>query len=475
VTRVHLADLLPVAPGLADAPDPVEADAVVVDRVDHDSRAVEPGSLFACLRGATTDGHDHAPEAVRRGAVALLCERPLGLGVPEVRVADARIALGPVAARAAGDPSHHLTVVGVTGTNGKTTTTHLVRAIFDAAGRPCTVIGTLSGARTTPEATDLQRTLASELAAGAEAAAIEISSHALELHRIDGTRVAVAGFTNLSQDHLDFHGDLESYFQAKARLFTPGIAAAAVINVDDEHGARLAATTEVPVVAVHLDDLPDLRLEASRTRFTWRGHEVDLPLAGRFNAANAVLAAELAAVCGIDEATIVGGLAGAAPIPGRFEVVGTAGPVVVVDYAHTPDGLERALATAREVTSGRVLVVFGCGGDRDRGKRPLMGEVASRLADEAIVTDDNPRHEDPDVIVAEILGGVPAGVPVRVERDRRAAIADAIGAAREHDVVLIAGKGHETTQVVGDEVRPFDDVAVARAVLAASSGGVDAS
>jgi UDP-N-acetylmuramoyl-L-alanyl-D-glutamate--2,6-diaminopimelate ligase len=285
------------------------------------------------------------------------------------------------------------------------------------------------------------------------------------MHRVDGTHFAAVGFTNLSQDHLDFHGDIESYFEAKARLFEPAFAERAVVNVDDAYGARIAADTSVPVVAVHPSELADLVLRSDGTSFSWRGRRVEIPLSGRFNAANALIAAEMAATMGVGEDAIVEGLRNATPAPGRFEVVHRDQPVVVVDYAHTPDGLQRVLETAREVGRGRVIVVFGCGGDRDRGKRPLMGAVAERLADVVVVTTDNPRHEAPEAIVDEILGGLERPDGVRVELDRRTAIADALREAREHDLVVIAGKGHETVQIVGDEERPFDDREVARAVL----------
>jgi UDP-N-acetylmuramoyl-L-alanyl-D-glutamate--2,6-diaminopimelate ligase len=466
VTSVLLSALVPPDARLLGAPD------VPVTRLDYDSRQVRAGSLFACLRGAVTDGHDHAPAAVARGAVALLCERPLDLGVPEIIVTDARAALGPVASRFHGEPSRVLTVVGVTGTNGKTTVVHLLRSIARAAGRDSEVIGTLTGTRTTPEAPDLQARLAELRDEGVDLVAIEVSSHALALRRVDGTWFSAVGFTNLSQDHLDFHPDMDDYFSAKARLFEPGRAAVAVVNVDDPWGARLASTAGVPVIPVHVADVQVLDADARGSRYRWRDQTVHLPLAGGFNVANAVLAGELAVALGIDGATVAEGLARADPVPGRFELVeaGQAFPVVV-DYAHTPDGLARLLQSAREVTAGRVIVVFGCGGDRDRAKRPLMGEIAGRLADEVIVTSDNPRGEDPGSIVAAVLEGVPSGTTVDTLLDRRAAIADALARARDDDMVVIAGKGHETTQEVGGQVFEFDDREVARALLAGRRGG----
>jgi UDP-N-acetylmuramoyl-L-alanyl-D-glutamate--2,6-diaminopimelate ligase len=471
VSPVILATLASALP--AGTAVPAGADAVEIHAVHHDSRRVVPGSLFACLPGGATDGHLHAPDAVERGAVALLCERPLDLGVPQFVVADARAALGPLAARFHGDPSHRLLVVGVTGTNGKTTTVHLIQAICEAAGRPCGVIGTLTGSRTTPEAPDLQARLAELLAGGAEVVAMEVSSHALTLRRVDGTRFRAAGFTNLSQDHLDFHGDLEAYYAAKARLFTPELTDRAVVDADDPWGARLAASAEIPVESVHPSQVRDLDLSLTGTRFEWLGHRVELHLPGRFNVANALVAAHLALVLGVSEEDVVQGLASAEAVPGRFEVVDRGQPfAVVVDYAHTPEGLELALTAAREVSPGRVIVVFGCGGDRDRAKRPLMGAAAQQGADIVFVTSDNPRNEPPDQIVREILQGIDADDPgLRVVEDRRAAIADALAEAREHDIVLIAGKGHETVQVVGTDEHPFDDRRVAAEFLVAAEAG----
>jgi UDP-N-acetylmuramoyl-L-alanyl-D-glutamate--2,6-diaminopimelate ligase len=465
VTSVQLQALVPPDARFRGAPD------VEVRRIDYDSRQVGPGSLFACLPGSVADGHDHAPAAVQRGAVALLCERSLGLGVPEIVVDDARAALGPLASRFHGDPSRHLTVVGVTGTNGKTTVVHLLRAIGEADGRSTEVIGTLTGARTTPEAPDLQARLAEARDAGVGLVAMEVSSHALALRRVDGTWFSAVGFTNLSQDHLDFHADMDDYYAAKARLFTRDRAAVAVVNADDPWGARLASEAALPVVAVHPDRVEVLEATARGTRFRWRGAEVRLPLAGSFNVANALVAAEVASALGIADAAVVAGLAAVPPVPGRFELIEEGQAfTVVVDYAHTPDGLARLLQSARAVTAGRVLVVFGCGGDRDRAKRPQMGAVAARLADEVVLTGDNPRSEDPDEILAQIRSGIPDGAVVRTVPDRRAAIADALARARDDDMVVIAGKGHETTQDLGARVVDFDDRQVARQLLGSAAG-----
>jgi UDP-N-acetylmuramoyl-L-alanyl-D-glutamate--2,6-diaminopimelate ligase len=452
----------------------VEGDAAVeVTAVTHDSRAVVPGTLFCCVPGERADGHDFAPEAVERGAVALLCARPLGLGVPEVRVADVRAAMGPAAAAVHGHPSGAMAVVGVTGTNGKTTTTWLLRAVLEAAAWPTGLIGTLSGSRTTPEAPDLQTRLAELRDEGKRAVAMEVSSHALALHRVDGTRFAVAVFTNLGRDHLDFHESLEDYFAAKARLFAPELAGRAVVGLDDAHGRLLRDAARIPMVGYSLAEVEDLELGPRSSTGRWRGHPFVVPLGGAFNVRNALAAATAALELGVDEATIVAGLAAAPPVPGRFEAVALEAPfTAVVDYAHTPDALEALLAAARSVTrGGRLLVVFGCGGDRDRTKRPAMGEVAARLADVVVVTSDNPRSEDPTAIAAAVREGAAGPASVTTELDRRAAIATALAEARPGDVVVVAGKGHETTQDAGGSAVPFDDVAVVAEEWARIGGG----
>ncbi|HSL58118.1 MAG TPA: UDP-N-acetylmuramoyl-L-alanyl-D-glutamate--2,6-diaminopimelate ligase [Acidimicrobiales bacterium] len=449
-----------------------EAEDVRVTDVHHDSRRVGPGSLFCAVPGATDDGHRHAPEAVAAGAVALLVERPLGLGVPEIVVADARTAMAPAAATVFGHPSRDLVVVGVTGTNGKTTVTHLVRAALEAGGRRAEVIGTLSGARTTPEAPDLQRRLAELVDAGVDAVALEVSSHALALARVDAVVFDVAVFTNLGRDHLDFHGTMEAYFQAKARLFEAGRAARAVVNLDDPYGRLLRDAAAIPTEGYSLDEAVDLEVRADGCDLTWEGERVTLPMGGRFNAANALAAAHVARALGVDPPAIARGLSTVATVPGRFEAVDAGQPFrVVVDYAHTPDGLAEALATARDVAGvGRVIVVFGCGGDRDRAKRPAMGEVAARLADRVVLTSDNPRSEDPLAIIEEARQGMLDTSGLVVEPDRRRAIAIAVDLAAPDDIVLVAGKGHETTQVIGDRVLDLDDRLVARDAIIRRSG-----
>jgi UDP-N-acetylmuramoyl-L-alanyl-D-glutamate--2,6-diaminopimelate ligase len=466
---VRLVDLLADAGVALEQAPTGDAD---VRAVEHDSRAVGPGALFACIVGATTDGHDHAPAAVAAGATALLVQRPLDLGVPEARVADVRRAVGPVAAAFHGRPSEHLAVVGVTGTNGKTTVTHLLGAVLEASGRATEVLGTLSGARTTPEATELQARLAAARAAGRAAVAMEVSSHALDLHRVDGTRFAVAAFTNLTVEHLDHHGTMDAYFAAKARLFTPDLAARGVVNADDAWGRRLLREAAIPVVPYSMADAEGLHVGIEGARFRWRGRPVALPLVGRFNVANSLAAATVAELLGVAADDVVAGLAGAPAVPGRMETVPTGLPfAVVVDYAHTPDGLVQVLSTLREVRpEGRIVVVFGCGGDRDRTKRPEMGRAAA-AADVVVVTSDNPRSEDPGAIIDAVLAGIPQGTPTRVEPDRRAAIDLALHEARPGDVVLLAGKGHETHQEIGDRRIPFDDRVVARELLAGLGGG----
>ena len=372
-------------------------DDVDVLDVVQDSRAVTAGSLFCCITGAHSDGHDHAPAAVSAGAVALLVERPLDLPVPQLVVPDTRTAVAPAAAAVFGHPSRSLTVIGVTGTNGKTTTTHLLRNVLEAAGLRTEVLGTLSGARTTPEASDLQRQLAIWRDDGVQAVAMEVSSHALELHRVDAMRFRVAVFTNLSRDHLDFHGSTEAYFSAKARLFEPDLSDRAVVNLDSPYGRLLADTVSIPVDGFELAEAEDLVLTAAGSTFTWRGRRVQLSLGGAFNVSNAIAAAHAAAAVGVDDEDVVGGLSRPLVVSGRFEQVRAGQPfAVIVDYAHTPDGLDQLLMAADDLVGpgpdgerGRVVVVFGCGGDRDATKRPAMGEVAARRADRVVVTADN--------------------------------------------------------------------------------------
>ena len=465
---------------MAGAGVPAVADVEISD-LAYDSRAVRPGTLFFCVPGFTSDGHDFAPRAVENGAVALVVERPLELGVPEVRVDSVRAAMAPAAAAFNGDPTSELDVVGVTGTNGKTTTAFLVRALLEAAGRQTGLLGTVTSVvggeeravvRTTPEAIDLQRDFAEMRAGGDVACAMEVSSHALELRRADAIHWAVAIFTNLTQDHLDFHPTMEDYFTAKRRLFEAG-PRAAVINVDDPYGRRLAA--ELPEAITFGIGSPDAGLRATDvafaltgSTFTVDGLDLRTPLPGRFNVLNALGALAAARALGVADDVSAEALATAGRVPGRFEPVDAGQPfAVLVDYAHTPDSLENVLRAAREIARRRVIVVFGAGGDRDRGKRPLMGRAARALADLVVVTSDNPRSENPEAIIAEIKAGAGNGPGVETMVDRRAAIARAVAAAEEGDVVVIAGKGHEQGQEFeGGRKIPFDDVTVAREALA---------
>jgi UDP-N-acetylmuramoyl-L-alanyl-D-glutamate--2,6-diaminopimelate ligase len=444
---------------------------VEVAGISLDSRSARHGDLFCAVRGGEVDGHAFAADAVAAGAAAVLVDHRLGLGVPELVVADTRAAMGPLAATLWGDPSQRLTVVGITGTNGKTTTSYLLASILEHAGWVTGILGTLTGRFTTPEAPALQAHLAGLVAAGKRAVAMEVSSHALAMHRVDGTRFAVAVFTNLGRDHLDFHGTIERYFAAKAILFTSGLAERGVVNVDDLHGRQLVDVATIPITPYSSEDARGLRVGAVSSMFSWRGREVHLPLGGRFNVVNAIAAATTAAVLGVDEATIAAGLSEAPPVPGRMESIDAGQPYrVVVDFAHTPDALAGLLDEVRETAGGRVIVVFGCGGDRDREKRPLMGRAAAERADLVVLTSDNPRSEAPGAIIDAIAAGVDAahrGMLV-IEPDRRAAIAHALDAAQPGDVVVVAGKGHETTQTVAGESRPFDDRVVARELLEAT-------
>ncbi|MEP7112000.1 MAG: UDP-N-acetylmuramoyl-L-alanyl-D-glutamate--2,6-diaminopimelate ligase [Ilumatobacteraceae bacterium] len=447
-------------------------DTVTIGSVDFDSRKVRAGSLFCCLRGAQTDGHEFAGGARLAGAAALLVDHRVDVDLPQVIVPDTRRSMGLLAASFFGHPSRHLTLVGVTGTNGKTTTTSLIAAILGAAGRSAGIVGTLTGAHTTPESPDLQARLAEFVEQGVVVVVVEVSSHALELHRVDGCRFEIAVFTNLGRDHLDLHGTQERYFAAKAKLFRPDLADAAVVNIDDPHGRLLMDVGLIPTEGFGLEDVSDVRVSASSHSYTWRGQSIVVSIGGDFNVMNSLAAATACAKLGIDPATISSGLANASTVPGRFEAV-VAGQAfaVIVDYAHTPDGLERAIAAARDVAGdASVHVVFGCGGDRDREKRPLMGAVASRLADHVVITSDNPRSEDPMEIINATMEGVAPDYRGRVvmEPDRRRAIEIAVRRAGSGDVVLIAGKGHERTQTIGDQVLEFDDRAVAREILEAT-------
>lgn len=443
---------------------------VAIDDVWSDSRRVAPGSLFACVPGRRSDGHDFAAEAVARGASALLVERQLDLDVPQILVESVRRSLGPVAAAVHGHPSAHMTVVGVTGTNGKTTVSHMVAAMLGAAGHPVEVVGTLDRALTTPEAPDLQRRLRRALDEGVRHAVMEVSSHGLVEHRVDGVEFDVAVFTNLGRDHLDLHGTQEEYFRAKASLFTRLAPRHSVIFVDDPHGRLLADTLGDDVSeCVSADDAEVVTVGTEGSEVIVDDCHLCIPLPGRVNIANALVAWRSARLLGVDPSSASAGLAAMPPVPGRLEVVrGTGvGPEVLIDFAHTPDALERLITDCREMAPGRRLVlVIGCGGDRDAAKRPEMGWIAAG-ADHVVLTSDNPRSEDPATIIAAMAAGVPEAARSRCIEivDRRAAIAAAIASAGPDDLVVVAGRGHETTQEVAGEHRAFSDVAVVREVF----------
>jgi UDP-N-acetylmuramoyl-L-alanyl-D-glutamate--2,6-diaminopimelate ligase len=474
--------------------------------ITHDSRAVSAGVVFVAIRGQRADGATFAGEAVRRGAAAVVAETPApsGFAVPWIRTPDARLALAELAGIFYGHPSESLTVVGVTGTNGKTTSTYLLAAVLDAAGLPCGRTGTVTvrvgphptderdASHTTPEAPEVQRLLREMLDRGCRACAMEVSSHALVLQRVAGVRFAAAIFTNLTRDHLDFHLDMKQYFAAKRQLFEMLPAGApAVINVDDPWGQELAASLP-RVVTYGIQRPADVRALAIHSTLEGLAFQIETaagalsirsPLVGRPNVYNILGVVAAAATLGISPRTIEAGIARLEGVPGRFQLVSapTDDVRVVVDYAHTDDALKNLLETARPLTSGRLVTVFGCGGDRDRTKRPLMGAVAARLSDLVVLTSDNPRSEDPQRIIDEIkLGIVPPvdpsapkrhATPFLVNVDRRAAIEQAIRSARAGDLVIIAGKGHEKYQVIGDRTIPFDDVEIAQAALAGRRRG----
>jgi UDP-N-acetylmuramoyl-L-alanyl-D-glutamate--2,6-diaminopimelate ligase len=457
-----------------------------VEELSYVSGNVSPGDLFFCIEGFGWDGHDFAAEAVEAGAGALCVERPTGVGVPEIVVTDSRRAAGPIAAAFFDHPGEEMVLIGVTGTNGKTTTTYLLESILEADGRRAGLIGTI-GARidreerdtvgTTPEAIDLQRLLAEMRARRLDAVALEVTSHGLALNRADALHFDSAVFTNLSREHLGFHGGMEEYFAAKRSLFDPSRSSRAAINVDDRYGRALMATTTVTADGYGLENGAAVR--ATRVRLGRRRSEFTLvtpagelaistALPGSFNVSNCLAAATAALQIGVELSAIPEGIGRVKKVPGRFEFVDAGQPFsVVVDYAHTPAALESVLAEGRRLSGadcGRLVCVFGCGGGTDRGKRPLMGEIASRLAHRVVLTSDNPRHEDPAAIIADIAASVPK--PIVVE-DREEAITTALGDAEPSDMVVIAGKGHETHQQLANKTIQFDDREVALAALGA--------
>jgi UDP-N-acetylmuramoyl-L-alanyl-D-glutamate--2,6-diaminopimelate ligase len=473
---LELAELI----GVLENPRVVGDPGVEIGGLAYDSRRVGDGTLFFCVVGERSDGHDFAPAAVEAGAAALVVERELELPVTQIVVGDARAAMAPVAARFWGDPTADLRVAGVTGTNGKTTTAFLIREVLESASIRCGLLGTVKQVvagveeeveRTTPEAIDLQATFRRMLDGGDAACAMEVSSHALALHRSDSIHYEVALFTNLTQDHLDFHADMEDYFGAKRLLFEmrPGNA---IVNVDDPYGRRLADEFEALTFSADGRDADfsasEATFDASGARFSVGEVEVRTRLPGHFNVANALAAFAAASAMGVGGAEIAAALAAAGAPPGRFEPIDEGQPfTVLVDYAHTPDSLDNVLAAARRLTGGgRLISVFGAGGDRDRDKRPRMGRAAAARSDLTIVTSDNPRSEAPDAIVEEILAGIDDRDGVEAEVDRRAAIALALSRARAGDTVVVAGKGHEQGQEFEEGRKiPFDDREVAREEL----------
>ena len=446
----------------------------------YDSRKVEPGTLFFCVVGERADGHEFAPRAVEDGAAALVVERELSdLAVPQLVVPDSRAAMAPLAARFWDDPTAKLQMVGVTGTNGKTTTAFLIHEILRAADIRCGLLGTVKQVvggvekevvRTTPEAIELQRSFRQMLDGGDEACAMEVSSHAMTLHRADAIHFDVALFTNLTQDHLDFHADMEDYFLAKRRLFEAG-PGTRIVNVDDPYGRRLAEEFDCVTFSAEGAEADysarEIEFDASGAEFSVGEMRLRTGLPGHFNVANALGAFAAAEAIGVGSDFAAAGLARAERVPGRFEPVDEGqGFSVLVDYAHTPDSLENVLRAARRLTAGRLIAVFGAGGDRDRDKRPKMGLAGAELSDLTVITSDNPRSEDPEAIVAEVAGGAEGGGEVEIVVDRREAIALALARAEPGDTVVIAGKGHEQGQEFADGRKiPFDDREVAREEL----------
>jgi len=446
---------------------------VEVVSITHDSRQVDKGSLFCCVPGDRYDGHNFAAEAVSRGASALLVDHflpEIDGAIAQIIVPDVRSCLGIVAAKVHGNPSRQLSVVGITGTNGKTTTAHLLASILRSGRVKTEILGTLSGGFTTPEAADLQKMFADMLDVGVRSIAMEVSSHALALGRVNGTQFSQTVFTNLGIDHLDFHGTQEEYFLAKLRLFSSEFCGTGIVNADDPFGQRIIEQADISIIPFSMQDIQDLEVSAVEHSYRWRGHRIAVAIGGSVNVMNSIAAATIADEMGMGSEAIIEGLREVPRISGRFEKVDVGQEfVVLIDFAHTPDGLSQVLRSVRESTpGGRVMVVFGCGGDRDKMKRPMMGEVAVSLADVVVVTSDNPRSENPEAIIASVTAGVPEHLRHRLiatEVDRRLAIRRVLKMAEPADVVIIAGKGHETTQTIGTEVFPFDDRLVVAEIL----------
>jgi UDP-N-acetylmuramoyl-L-alanyl-D-glutamate--2,6-diaminopimelate ligase len=458
-----------------------------ITSVEYDSRRVTPGSLFVAIRGAASDGNRFLGDAASRGAVAAVTDCPgMRAGIPLLRVGDARKALALLSDRFFGSPQHALMMVGITGTNGKTTTAHMVQSIIESSGMRCGLMGTIShqvggtvreSLNTTPESRDIHRMLAEMAAAGQHACVMEVSSHALALSRVHGIRFRAVAFTNLTRDHLDFHGDIDRYLDAKSILFsTLSGDSTAVVNLDDPAAGHIMSVSRGgKVITAGFGETADIhpaifRMFPDGTELSLAtpsgALDCRLPIPGAYNVLNAMIAAGLGLACGLTIPVIAKGLAGMRPVRGRFELVREGQPfTVVVDYAHTPDALERVLNSAREITGGRLIAVFGCGGDRDRGKRPQMGNIAGRLANFTIITSDNPRTENPESIIREVAAGVPDTASFVTCSDRNEAIGRALDDARPGDTVVIAGKGHEDYQIIGTTKIHFDDAEIVRGFL----------
>ena len=430
-------------------------------RIVHDSRLVQPGDLFCCIPGLLHDGHEFALDAVKAGAAAVVAEKSLNIEARVVKTTSSRKSLALLSSFHAGHPSRDLEVVGVTGTNGKTSVVHLLEQILRHAGHEVESSGTLTGERTTPEAPDLQNRLSQWRDRGVDSAVMEVSSHALSQHRVDGTEFSAVAFTNLSRDHLDYHKSMEEYFKAKERLFEQSFSSKAVVVVGQEAGDRIAKISQkngLEVVEVDVNNVSYVE--------SWHGQSLKIPFEAQFMAINTLVAAELALLLNVIPSKIASGISQLRAVPGRFEILKSeSSPAIVVDYAHTPEALKATLKSARALKeNGRVFVVFGCGGGRDQGKRPLMGAVADVGADFSVVTSDNPRGESPMSIIDEIVSGMSAGNHI-VEEDRKEAIKIALMNSEPEDVIVVAGKGHETTQEIAGKLFDFDDKEVSKSLI----------
>ena len=440
--------------------------------LNFDSRKVTAGDLYFCITGHIHDGHEYAQKALEAGAIALVVEREIDVPLTQILVENAREAMAYISCAFFGFPSKDIKIIGVTGTNGKTTTTQLINQILNTSGIASESIGTLDGALTTPEAPNLQskfRTLAN---AGIKSIVMEVSSHALSQHRTTGTEFDIGVFTNLSHDHLDYHADIEGYFKTKCSLFAPSRCKSAVINTDDPFGLRLADLVDIESVGVSPKNVEVVDERFDGTTLLWNGRKVELQVSGRFNIDNALLAASTCQLLGIEDDGIINGLEAAKPVPGRFEVLESSGenPTIIVDYSHTPAGIENVLKAVQSIDSNaRTSIVFGCGGNRDSSKRPEMARTAETYADQVIVTSDNPRNEDPEMIIEQAMSGFKNPEAVIIEVDREAAITRAITSSQAGEVVVIAGKGDETTQEISGKLEPFDDRVIALNVL---QGGI---